>query len=254
MTTLNKLTNHLLLIAIDEYQDENVNNLSNCVSDAIQLRDILLQKYYFHQNDTIEIFNEEATSDAFHKVFEKYISDLTEKDNLIIFYSGHGHYNQTIDRGYWIPTNAKQEQPSTYFSNPDLLDYIRKIKAHHIVLISDSCFSRSILTDYEPSKTHKNLNSLYNSKSRWALTAGQYLAYERNGFSETIISVLRNAVKDILISELIQEVKRALLRNGGSVSSGIFKRLSEHSLQKKNKLLKGHLYVIIIIMQASSFF
>jgi len=222
------LTNHLLLIAIDNYQDADVNNLTNCVIDAIQFRDILQQKYFFLSENTQEYFNEKATCDSFHRIFERYISELTETDNLIIFYTGHGHHNSIIDRGYWIPYDARKETPSSYFSNPDLLDYLRKLKAHHIVLISDSCFSRSILTDYEPTKSAKNLNSLYNSKSRWALTAGQYLAYERNGFAETIISVLKNATKDILISDLIQKVKEAFLTNEKQTPQGTPLRDTNH--------------------------
>lgn len=213
MSSNKELTNHLLLIAIDNYQDTEISNLTNCVSDAIQLRDVLQHKYFFISNNTEELINENASCDSFHKIFEKYVSELTEEDNLVIFYTGHGHYNSNIDRGYWIPSDARYETPSSYFSNPDLLDYLRKIKTQHIVLISDSCFSRSILTDYEPTKSVKNLSSLYNSRSRWALTAGQFLAYERNGFAETMISVLKNATKDVLISELIQKVKEAFLTN-----------------------------------------
>lgn len=228
MSANKELTNHLLLIAIDNYQDAGVSNLNNCISDAVQFRDILHQRYFFRPDNTEELFDSSATCDAFHRVFEKYISQLTESDNLIIFYTGHGHYNPTIDRGYWIPNDARVDTPSSYFSNPDLIDYLKKIKAFHIVLISDSCFSRSILTDYSTGKTPKNLSSLYNSKSRWALTSGQYVVYERNGFTETINAVLKSATKDILISELVQKVKETFLTSEDQTPQGTPLRDTNH--------------------------
>ncbi len=228
MSTHKELTNHLLLIAIDSYQDVSVKHLTTCVSDAVQFRDILHQRYFFLPNNTEELFDSKATSDALHRVFEKYISELTDSDNLIIFFTGHGHYNPTIDRGYWIPTDARMDAPSSYFSNPDLIDYIKKINAFHIVLISDSCFSRSILTDYSKEKAHKNLSSLYNSKSRWVLTSGQYLVYEKNGFAETIHSLLKTSVRDVLISELVQKVKETFLTSEDQTPQGTPLKDSNH--------------------------
>lgn len=220
MSASKEFTNHLLIIAINNYEDSSVSNLVNCVNDVTQFKDILIQKYFFSEKNTNELLDEKATCHNIHLAFERYVSELTELDSLIIYYSGHGHYTASIDRGYWVPSDAKSEKPSTYFSNPDLLDYIKKIKAHHVVLFSDSCFSRSILTEYEPDKSSKNLSTLYNAKSRWALTAGQFLAYEQNGFAETIISVLETAQKDIFISELFQKVKEAFLTNEKQTPQG----------------------------------
>jgi len=34
---------------------------------------------------------------------------LTEQDNLLIYYAGHGVLDTSEERGYWLPINAKQD-------------------------------------------------------------------------------------------------------------------------------------------------
>ncbi len=149
------------------------------------------------------------------------ISNLSDVDNLIIYFSGHGHYEQPTDIGYWIPYDAVDGNYSSYFANAQLLDYIKRIKTRHIFLISDSCFSRSILTEYNTDQRAKNLSTLYHFNSRWALTAGQFLVYTRNGFAETILLALQNSLKDLLVSDLIQTVKEAFRNNEKQTPQGL---------------------------------
>ena len=34
--------------------------------------------------------------------------NLTNQDNLLIYYAGHGWLDKDADEGYWLPTNAEK--------------------------------------------------------------------------------------------------------------------------------------------------
>ena len=99
--------NCLFLIGIDNYQ--HVGKLQNAVRDAKAFRDVLLAKYNFKPDSVIELFNQHATYDAIDQVLRKLAFELRPQDNLIIYFSGHGHYDEFYGDGYWIPVDAHYE-------------------------------------------------------------------------------------------------------------------------------------------------
>lgn len=198
------MSNKLFLIGIDKYEKKPLNS---CVKDVNDFRKILLEKYDFTKSDIYEIYDENATRKNIHDALTKYAKTLQETDNLIIYYSGHGSYEDVSEMGYWVPFDGKQGE-SSYFANNTLTMLLDKVKAKHIFLISDCCFSASLLTTV-PTK----LIGDYDSKSsRWALVssfeeARDGVKDENSLFAESIIEFLEKQSTDFRISELIEYVK-----------------------------------------------
>lgn len=64
-----------------------------------------MEKYY--QFDTIiTLYNEKATKARIITVFNRLLNELKSDDSLLIYYAGHGHYDQMSATGFWIPVNA----------------------------------------------------------------------------------------------------------------------------------------------------
>jgi len=97
----NLRTNHLLLIGIDDYSN-GIRKLKNAVKDATDFRNILLKKYQFEKENIIELLNENATQDNISETIRSLATKLTKSDNLIIFFAGHGIYDEVFKEGYWI--------------------------------------------------------------------------------------------------------------------------------------------------------
>ena len=83
--------NHLLLIAIDNYQYWP--RLHNPVNDLEAISKVLVNEYSFKEENILRIYNEDATEQNIRNALIDLNKKLTLKDNLIIFYSGHGHYD-----------------------------------------------------------------------------------------------------------------------------------------------------------------
>lgn len=164
---------YALLIGNSDYKrsDENLPNLRNPTNDALKFYDVLL-KYSFAK-ENIRLMKNASRSDMIDAL-EELAAKLTEKDNLLIFYAGHGSWDENLRVGYWLPSDAVPGKKASWFSNSNLKDYIAGIKSKHILLISDACFSGSIFRARAVSDPLSDIGvaKLYKYPSRKAMTSG----------------------------------------------------------------------------------
>ncbi|MBF0398245.1 MAG: SUMF1/EgtB/PvdO family nonheme iron enzyme [Desulfobacterales bacterium] len=181
-----------LIIAIDNYQNVEP-KLKTCVRGAKDLKDILINKYGFKKGNIIELYNGNATRKNIIKKIEELQNPaiVQTNDMVLIFYSGHGELRyrgmssfdaistqqmeelKKFGSGYLIPFDAVSSSIDTYIPNSQFRDLIKQINALHLLVISDSCFSVSLLEkEQTPNFRSNNLNEIYKSKSRLLLSSG----------------------------------------------------------------------------------
>ena len=162
---------HALLIAVEEYDNKRINDLSNPIKDAEQMRDVLISNYTFHERN-VTLMENPTRSQILSEIIALKINH-TEKDNLLIFYAGHGKWDPQNEQGYWWPKDANPDNPSAWISNPDIRDNIRGIKTKHTLLIADACFSGGIFeTRNAIVNAPVSVKEMYSHISRRALTSG----------------------------------------------------------------------------------
>ncbi|HHH50042.1 MAG TPA: caspase family protein [Saprospiraceae bacterium] len=201
--------NHLLVIGIDKYQN-GISPLNNAVRDAKAFKSILLEKYQFTAKNVKELYNETATKDAILDAFDYYWNTLTDDDNLIIYFSGHGEIHQITQKGYWIPVDAKLGTRASYLSNNEVADFYKYLKAHHVFGIVDSCFSGAL---FSTRKLTSRSEQLDNIPSRWLLTAGRKELVsdgslgDNSPFAKSLITQLKyNEENALRVSKLCDNV------------------------------------------------
>ncbi|MCB0838685.1 MAG: SUMF1/EgtB/PvdO family nonheme iron enzyme [Bacteroidetes bacterium] len=134
--------NYLLVIGINQYQ--HFSPLNNAVRDAETIRDLLLENYQFEEKHTISLLDQEATRENILESLYELEDQITTKDNLLLYFAGHGMMNAQETQGFWIPVEA-QEKRSQYIANTRIRDILKDIRSHHTYLIVDSCFSGSMI-------------------------------------------------------------------------------------------------------------
>ncbi len=123
-----------LVIGNDNFQFwESIDNAAN---DARAIARILREKYGFKVRLLIDVTRREMLS-----AFNMLRQDLGPGDKLLIYYAGHGHLVEEIDRGYWIPVNAETASDIEWILNDQITDYLQIIPAQQILVIADSCYS-----------------------------------------------------------------------------------------------------------------
>ncbi len=216
-------TYYALLIGIQEYKDAKVGNLRRPVIDAQNLYDILAENYTFEKANMQFLKN--PTRSEILQSLDSLQKKITDKDNLLVFYAGHGFWDGGMETGYWLTKEAISDDKSTWFSNLELLNYLKNIKSRHTLLVSDACFSGSIFkTTLRDFNDELDLSTarMYNTPSRRAMTSGALTKVpDQSSFTDFLIKQLRKN-KDIYLSssDLFFAIKNPIIRDTESSAGG----------------------------------
>jgi len=160
---------YALVIGNNEYN--NLDNLSTAVQDATKISEVLKNKYGYKVK-LITNANQAQMAEALND----YTNKLGKYDNLMVYYAGHGFIDEKTKEGYWIPTDAKKEDKSTWIPNKAISDFMASMKAKHVMVIADSCYSGTLSgSSISPlPETVDNEDILFTSrvKARTVLTSG----------------------------------------------------------------------------------
>lgn len=208
-----------LIIGVSEYDDQRL-NLDNPVIDATQLRDILTDKYLFDSTNTQLLLN--PTRQSIIKELYRLRKIIGPDDNLLIFYAGHGFWDNDVKQGYWWARDAEPGDPSSWLSNSDLREQIRGIKSAHTLLISDACFSGGIFRSRsgdELADASKDIQLLYKMTSRRAMTSGTMTKVpDYSPFLKYLIKRLNdNSVSFLSSQQLFDSIRTAAINNSSAV-------------------------------------
>jgi len=163
---------YALLIGENDYSDASLNQLQNPVNDALELKKILLNNYTFDP-ENIETLINRSREDIMQAMVEM-CNKLTDNDNLVIFYAGHGTAEKDrygdID-GYWVPSSAKKGLDATYISSDDIIKALRRSNSKHILVIADACYSGALARDIGSDATI-GIEKQFKLASRKVMTSG----------------------------------------------------------------------------------
>ena len=205
---------YAILIGIDKYDDPNLMDLDNPVDDAEKLYEVLLSDYYFDKDNIMLIKNAKRAdiTNALDIMAEK----LTKEDNLLIFYAGHGWWDEQANVGYWLPNDARISRKAEWFRNSTLCDYLKEINSKHTLLIADACFGGAIFKTRSVSmEAPKAIQMLYDLPSRKAMTSGTLTEVpDRSSFVKYFIERLSNNDDKYISSEqLFSSFRIAVINN-----------------------------------------
>jgi len=210
---------HALVIGINNYP--HYRHLNTAVADAQAVEKILKQRYGFTTRLLINPSRHEII-----RTISELRKELTENDNLLIYYAGHGEYDRVNLRGYWLPADAEPDSPANWISTIDITDAINRMSAKHIMIVADSCYSgaisRAVSSDLDPgmSKDAKNrwIQVMAKSRVRMVLTSGGLEPVSDGGggshsvFANAFITALKNNNAVLDGGHLFEEVRDTVTR------------------------------------------
>lgn len=152
------------------------------------------------------------------------------EDNLMVFFAGHGIYDEVFREGYVISRDSKMDDlgNTSYLSHSNLRTMINNIDCPHIFLVMDVCFGgtfdphlasthRGAAAQYADITTEEFVERKLKYKTRLYLTSGgkEYVPDGRPGFhspfARRFIESLRHYGGDdgvLTTSEILQFVEK----------------------------------------------
>lgn len=132
----------LLAIAIDDYK--HCPRLMNCEKDANDIIAALVERYQFEEEYITRLFSGNASRERICEAFRQLALKLQPWDSLLIYFSGHGEFNEVIHEGYWIPCEAHCNEYDQYIAYSWILKALKTIRCRHTFLMVDASFSDAL--------------------------------------------------------------------------------------------------------------
>ena len=160
---------YALVIGNDDH--EFLPDLKTAQADARAVAEVLQDRYGF----TVELLLNATRRDIL-QALGTLRRKLTENDNLLVYYAGHGVIDEATERGYWLPVDAEEDSDVNWISNARLTDALKATDAWHALVVADSCYSgtlvRGIPAPVKGGERGKLLERLALKKSRTVLSSG----------------------------------------------------------------------------------
>ena len=204
---------HALVIGNNNYR--HLPPLKTAVTDATVIAGVLRDGYGFDVQLLID-----ATRADIVIALDNYRKVLTDKDNILIYYAGHGILDFATERGYWLPVDAAPDTQVSWVSNTTVTDSLKAMNAKHVMLVVDSCYSgtltRSITNQLVSPEYVRRMAA---KRARVVMTSGGLEPVADGGggkhsvFAKAFIDVLQENDGLVDGNELFGRVRRPVMLN-----------------------------------------
>jgi ankyrin repeat protein/uncharacterized caspase-like protein len=207
-----------LVIGVNNYTD--LRPLQTAVNDAIAVAQLLGNMYGF----TVTLLTD-ATRAEIISALDSLRMRLGERDNLLIYYAGHGMLDTGEGRGYWLPVNARQDSRVHWLSNTTITDALKAMQAKHVLVVADSCYAGTLMRGIEVveqprhSEREAYVVRLVEKRSRTVLTSGGLEPVLDSGggqhsvFAKAFLTVLQENADILEGQQLFSALRRPVAVN-----------------------------------------
>lgn len=218
-----KVRYYALVIGNANYKHSGMTQLKTPIKDATDVSAALKNEYGFEVQTLLD-----ATRKRMLVALDQYRETLSDDSCLLIYYAGHGYFDAIGKTVYWQPIDASQDDSSDWISAQDIFNRIRGLKARHILLVADSCFSGGLLVDVMGNPQDINRKAAYfddamKLSSRHIMTSGGLEFVDDNGpygrsiFTHSFLEGLRSMQSNVFTAEMLfyEKVKNLVMANSG---------------------------------------
>lgn len=143
-----------LVIGINQYRPEGGTGwqaLQSARPDAEAVAKTLSEQYGFQVKSLLD---GEATRAGILSALDELVATSADTADLVYF-AGHGFFDETLQEGYWIPSDARRQQDGRaakedWLWNSTITRLINASRARHVLVLSDACYSGSLFRGDEP--------------------------------------------------------------------------------------------------------
>jgi predicted nucleic acid-binding Zn-ribbon protein len=166
---------HALVIGNNSYQSAGYPSLQSAVNDATAVAQLLRERYGYETNLLLN-----ATRFQMLTALNEAREALGPDDNLLLYYAGHGEIGDDGKQGYWVPTDGQANMVNTWVSNTAISEILETMKARHVLVVADSCYSGAMTRAAVPvanaavaeGKWAEWVKTMVAGRSRMVLTSG----------------------------------------------------------------------------------
>ncbi|MFQ5526958.1 MAG: protein kinase [Thermoanaerobaculia bacterium] len=196
---------HALVIGNNRY--EQLPRLETAALDAQDIATVLERDYGFK----VRLMTDANRYEMITGLTE-IAAELTARDNLLVYYAGHGWLDEQNQSGYWQPVDAEPTNTANWISTKyEISAVLGQLPSKRVLVIADSCYSGALseelapdLEPLPPGPEHvEQVRQLLERRARLALTSG--------GLSPVLdVGDGRHSVFSKVLLELLEDNERVV--------------------------------------------
>ena len=215
---------YALVIGNNEYA--GLPRLRTAVADAREVGKLLKERYGFQ---VTVLYN--ANRHTMLSTLNDFRKRLTEKDNFLIYYAGHGTLEERNTQGFWLPVDSALDDDVNWLPTDRVTGIMNLMSAKQIIIIADACYSgimtRASTTRLESGKSTeaytKWLRKIAGYKSRVVISSGETKPVLDGGggkhsvFAKALLESLRSNTKVLLGIDLHRAIAEKVVDVSGRI-------------------------------------
>ena len=205
---------HGLVIGNDDYRF--MRDLRTARSDAQAVAALLEKDYGFD----IRLL-ENATRSEILGALAWMRREFGPRDNVLIYYAGHGWLDEEANEGFWLPVDAEPDNEANWIANADISRTLKAMQAKHVMVVADSCFSGKLLRSAQiTARSHGYLYRIAQKRARVALASGGLEPVDDSGggnqhspFASAFLEALEDNQSVMDGTQLFERIRRPVMLN-----------------------------------------
>lgn len=197
-----------LVIGINHYR--YLQPLHTAVSDAREVGALLRDRYGFRVTELLE---QDATRNGILGELNRLQSTLGENDQLLIYYAGHGYYDERTQKAYWLPQDAERDADTAWIIADRITTRLKRMDAKQVLVVADSCYSGTLAMERAiaprlgtPAERQRYLRQLLRRSRVLISSGGNEPVTDLGGaghsvFAQAFITGLRDIKEDVFSAE-----------------------------------------------------
>lgn len=139
----------------------------------------VLEGYQFEKIIIEKDLTMKSCEPFFRDLYRKIVDE--QVNSLLIYFAGHGYYDELLDKGFWVPVDAAKDNTIGYFGDETIRSFVELYnrQARHVLLIADCCFGGNILEFRSNNEITPSVADLHNvlidisKTSAFGITSGR---------------------------------------------------------------------------------
>lgn len=177
-------TRYAVLIANQTYGDQTgMASLATPFADVDAIAAELTGRYGFVTRATtpdgrdISLVLKDGSKSAIETLLFDVSRFAGSDDTVLIYYAGHGAYEEQTGNAYWIPSDARHQMPPSFLSMHPVRDNLKRLNAGNVLLVADSCYAGAFRSGGTPASEpvpdrRRALRKMVEKRSRVLITSG----------------------------------------------------------------------------------
>ncbi len=207
---------YAIVIGINEYR--HLPKLQTAKKDAEDVARVLREKFGFETRLLLDATRHEIV-DSINQARAR----LREDDNFLLYYAGHGEFDKTTEKAFWLPADARPDSDAEWIIADTVTSNIKRFAARHVLVVADSCYSgtmtRKAVTSLASSEERAvHLRKMLRKNSRTLMASGGNEPVADSGgeghsiFASVLLRALERAEEPVFTAESLfdEEIKVAV--------------------------------------------